>query len=281
MTSDGLSTGQIMEVALEMAGFEGMPSDCAIYVSGSNIRRLLFGIDIESAELHIASQLGYDAAVAHHPTGCLPGSWPVFYRHVGQMVAAGVPKDVAEAVAEETAVRLRRMDMLSNYDHVPSVARLLGLPYLNIHSPLDEIGRQRIQGEINACLLEHPRCTLRELIVYLKEMPEFASASTEPEVVLGSPDAAAGKAVLSHAALDNGGFGVADAYFEYGVDTVVYIHLDEPELQKLRAVGRGQIIVLGHTASDAAGINPFLDVLEQAGIEVTRISGVSRGGKGG
>jgi hypothetical protein len=74
--------------------------------------------------------------------------------------------------------------------------------------------------------------------------------------------------------MENGGFAVADAYFEYGLDTVVYIHLDEPELEKLKDVGRGQLVVLGHIASDSVGINPFLDALAERGIEVTRIGGV-------
>ena len=72
---------------------------------------------------------------------------------------------------------------------------------------------------------------------------------------------------------------MADAYFEYGVDTVVYIHLDEPVLERLQATGRGQIIVLGHIASDSVGINPFLDALEGRSIEVTRFSGVIPGGE--
>jgi hypothetical protein len=266
-----MNTQEMMELALEMAGFDETPEDSAIYVPGDGIHRILFGIDVEAAELHIAQQLGYDAAVAHHPTGCLPASWPVFMRHVDQMVAAGVPESAAQEVAERMATRLRRMDMLANYDHVPSVARLLGMPYMNIHSPLDEIGRQRIQAEIDACRSANPDVTLQGVIDHLMGMPEYQTAATQPEVVLGDPDARAGQAVLSHAALDNGGFPVADAYFEHGVDTVIYIHLDEPELQKLRQVGRGQIIVLGHIASDSAGINPFIEALEERGLEVDRI----------
>lgn len=264
----GMSTQQMMELALEMAGFDETPEDSTIYVPGEGIRRILFGIDVETPELHIARQLGYDAAIAHHPTGCLPASWPVFMRHVDQMVAAGVPEPAAREVAEEMATRLRRIDMLANYDHVPSVARLLGIPYMNIHSPLDEIGRQRIQAEIDACCKANLDVTVQGVIDYLMAMPEYQMAVTQPEVVLGDPDARAGQTVLSHAALDNGGFPVANAYFEHGVDTVVYIHLDEPELEQLRQTGRGQIIVLGHIASDSAGINPFIEALEERDVEV-------------
>ena len=274
MMSEGISTEQIMDLALELAGFDSIPSDSAIYVPGRGIKRMLFGIDVGTAELYMASQMGFDVVVAHHFTGCYPGAWRVFRRHVSQMVAAGVPEAVAQPMVEEQAGRYRRMDMVHNYDYEPSIARLLNLPYMSIHSPLDEIGRQRIQREIDRCLVGNPQATLSDLIAHLKSMPEFRAAATEPEVVLGDPGAPAGRTIISHAALDNGGFQIANAYFEHGVDTVVYIHLDEPELERLHSAGRGQLIVLGHIASDSVGINPFLDALEERGLEVTRIGGV-------
>jgi putative NIF3 family GTP cyclohydrolase 1 type 2 len=274
--TDGMTTEELMALALEMAGLDEVPADSAIYVPGRAIKRILFGIDLGPAELMLAHQLGYDAAVAHHPTGCGPGSWRVYLRHAEQMTAWGVPADEARRVAEEGAERLRRAAVARNYDHEPSVARLLGLPYMNIHCPLDEIGRQRIQGEIDRFLAADPSASLAALIAHLKEMPEYRAAATEPEVVVGRAEARAGRTVLSHAALTNGGSAVAQAYFAHGVDTVAYIHLGEADLMRLRAEGRGQVLVLGHIASDAVGINPFLDALEARGLEVARISGVIR-----
>jgi len=190
------------------------------------------------------------------------------------MAARGVPLEVARRVAEEGAERLRRAAVAQNYDREPSLARLLGLPYMNIHCPLDEIGRRRIQKEIDRFLAGDPSASLSALAEHLKQMPEFRAAATEPDVALGRPEAPAGRAVLSHAALTNGGYAVAQAYFAHGVDTVIYIHLGEADLMRLRAEPRGQVLVLGHIASDSVGINPFLDALEARGIEVTRIGGV-------
>jgi len=42
---------------------------------------------------------------------------------------------------------------------------------------------------------------------------------------------------IGHGALTNGGYPVAKACFAHGVDTVVYIHIDYGELQRLRAEG--------------------------------------------
>lgn len=67
-----MTTEEIMQLALEMAGFTRIPEDSGIYMAGEEIRRVLF-------------------------------------------------------------------------DHTPSVARLIGKPFMNIHAPLDELGR-RIMG---------------------------------------------------------------------------------------------------------------------------------------
>jgi hypothetical protein len=56
--------------------------------------------------------------------------------------------------------------------------------------------------------------------------------------------------------------------FQCGTDTVVYIDLGEPDLQKLKDVGRG------HLASDSVSIKVILDALKEPGVEVARICGV-------
>ena len=61
-----VTTARLMEIALEMAGWDSIPGDCAIYYPGSRIGHLLLGIDVGAAELFMARQLGYHAVVAHH-----------------------------------------------------------------------------------------------------------------------------------------------------------------------------------------------------------------------
>jgi hypothetical protein len=67
---------------------------------------------------------------------------------------------------------------------------------------------------------------------------------------------------------------VAKACFAHGVDTVVYIHIDYGELQRLRGEGRGNLIVTGHLAGDSLGFTPFITQLRTRGLEVTTFSGV-------
>ncbi|HEU5298407.1 MAG TPA: hypothetical protein VFW08_02835, partial [bacterium] len=56
--------------------------------------------------------------------------------------------------------------------------------------------------------------------------------------------------------------------------TVVYIHIEYGELQRLRAEGRGNLIMTGHLAGDALGFTPFLAELRRRGLEVATFSGV-------
>ena len=49
-----MNTNEIMNLALEMAGFDYIPEDSEIYVDGDEIKKVLFGIDIVSSDLYYA-----------------------------------------------------------------------------------------------------------------------------------------------------------------------------------------------------------------------------------
>src|SRR5574340_1420599 len=146
-----------------MAGWDAIPGDCAIYYPGTRIGHILLGIDVGAAELFMARQLGYHAVLAHHPAGYAGPFWEVYRLHVGQMVAAGVPRDVAEAAVAERIADFEAASQRENYDHVASVARLLETPFLNIHSPLDEVGRRIMQATVDDALASNPAATLADL----------------------------------------------------------------------------------------------------------------------
>ena len=273
-----VTTARLMEIALEMAGWDSIPGDCAIYYPGSRIGHLLLGIDVGAAELFMARQLGYHAVVAHHPAGYAGPFWEVYRLHVGQMVAEGVPRDVAEAAVAERIAGFEAASQRENYDHVASVARLLETPFLNIHSPLDEVGRRIMQATVDAALAANPAATVADLRDTLLRLPEFAAARTRMQVALGSWDAPAGRVVVSHGAYTNGGYHVARAYFTHGIDTVCCIHFPREDAQRLAAEGvRGNILVMGHIAGDSVGINPYVARLRADGLEVTTFSGVIGG----
>lgn len=272
-----LSTDDLMRLALDLVGWEGTPRDCGIYHPGKHIKRLLVGLDIDTGDLLLARQLGFDAVLAHHFGGCEAQltSYHLYRRHVELMVAMGVRRAAAEGAVEERIQELRLLAHSVNYDRVSGAARLLDIPFLNIHSPLDELGRRMMQRAVDELFVAEPKATVAEVAAHLSaSFLEFRAAPTRIAIRHGNPDDPAGRVVVAHGALTNGGAAIARAYFEHGIDTVVYIHIAPGELRKLAEFGRGHLIVTGHIASDSVGINPYLAELEARGVEVVRLNGI-------
>lgn len=271
-----MNTSEIMQLANEMAGFKETPEDSQVYVPGENAKKVLFGIDVGSAELMLAKERGYDLVITHHPAGGTARlyGWKVFKHHINQMIEAGIPREEAEKVARIKEARLAVESHPANYDQVPSVARLIGMPFMNIHNSLDEVGRQRMLS----CLshLKNPEsATVSDVVSLFKEqIHEFKKALTEIEIRLGAAENKTGKIAISHAAYTNGGYEIARSYFDHGVNTLAYIHIAESDLARLRQEAHGNLLILGHIVSDSIGINPLIKELEEKGLSVTRFGGV-------
>jgi hypothetical protein len=263
-----------MQLALDLVGLATVPQDSAVYVPGDNIQRILLGLDIGAGELMLAHQLGYDAVIAHHPVGLPHLDWRVFKRHVQLLLEAGVPEAAAREAVQPKMEALRVRGQGSNYEQVPMAARRLGMPFLNIHCPLDEMGRRVMQRTVDDRLAADPEATLGDITGALAALPAARRAETAVTVALGDPSARAGGVVVAHGALTNGGYHVARAYFEHGIETVIYIHISPEDLRRLREDGNGQLIVTGHIVGDAFGIEPFIDALRARGLQVDVLSQV-------
>jgi hypothetical protein len=209
--------------------------------------------------------------IAHHPQGgtATINFHQVFKRHIQQMVAAGVPREEAEKAVQKKLAELEAEAHTRNYAHAIDVAKVLKMPYMNIHTPLDEVGRRTMQEKIDSKI--DKESTVKDMVDALYELTEFKNAVTKIKVRLGKAKNPAGKTVVSHGAGTNGGYEIAKTYFKQGIGTVVYIHVGLGDLEKLRAEGKGNLIVTGHIASDSVGINPFIRELEKRKITVTTI----------
>lgn len=272
-----LSTQQIMHLSLDLVEWDTVPTDSQIYVPGEGIESALVGIDLESPEVQLAAREGYDLALAHHPVGesARLDFSGVLSRQIEFMTAHGVPESEAEEAVSDLRENVELGSHSSNYRHDPSVAELLDQPYMNIHLAPDEIGRRRFV-EIAEGMDEGS--SVGEFIGELEKIPELDEAATDVEVRVGGEENDLGEVAIHHAAGTNGGAGVARAYFENGVDTVLYIHVGAGDARELREDFEGKnLVVTGHIASDAIGLNVLIDALEERGVDCTPISGCSIG----
>lgn len=272
-----LTTDSLMQIALDMVGWETIPADSGIHVPGERIERLLVGLNVDSGDLLLARDFGYDGVLAHDYAGTEAEltAWQVYHRHIDLLVTAGIPRHTAEAAVVERIEHLHVASQRANYDRVTGAARLIGMPFLNIRSPVDELGRQAMQRTVDDLLRTEERTTAAEVCAHLNaSFAEFQYASTQISIRLGDGDAPAGRTVVVHGALSNGGASVAKTYFEHGIDTVVYVHIAPQELQKLQPISSKNLIVIGRVPAYSIGLNIYLAQLEQLGIEMTRLNGV-------
>ena len=88
-----MNTQNLMNTALKLANLDAMPYDTNIIVEGENIKKVLIGIDMETPELLLAQQLGFDCVVSHHPKAdsCVVDFAKVMDVQIARMVKSGVP----------------------------------------------------------------------------------------------------------------------------------------------------------------------------------------------
>jgi len=277
-SSKHMTTEDLMQIALDLAGLGDVPGDSGVHVSGGRVRRIFATIDCDVSDILMARVLRCDTVLTHHPEG--PASlngWKLIALQIEQMVECGVPIARAEAAIQR---RMQSADLNSharNYARVVQAAQLLNVSFLNVHLPCDVITRRLIADKMAPFNQPDSRATVAEVIAALQEIPEQNVADTEPKVRLGAPERLAGRVAVAMAAYTNGGLEVLKAYFDAGIGTVLMMHFPEADLREAREQKlTGNLIITGHMASDSIGINVYLDELGRRGLEVIRAGGILR-----
>lgn len=264
----GISTEEIMQIGLKLASWEKIPPDSAIHINGTDIKKIFVSVDINQSDIYLAKTLKCDCVLTHHPIGIsLLQFHQVFDRHVKYMVDSGIKRKNAILLVKKLKEKVELRSHSAIYDDIVSTSKLLKIPLLNIHQPLDEYMRQVILRKIEISKL----VSVSDLVNAIGAIPEFKNSLTRITVCNGKPTNNLGKWVLVVAAGSNGGFDIAKSYFENGISTVIYLHIDYNELIKLRqANGNWNLVVLGHLAGDSIGMNAICNALEKLGLSVIK-----------
>lgn len=285
----GLTTEEIMQIALDLPGETEIPADSGIHHPGKNIRRVLFTMDVNVGLLLMARQLGYDAVIGHHPCGVELDQGEEYRRHIDLLVSSGVPRKTAVAAVGEAVERFVRRSENKRYRMLYSEspnqtvlevdsARLLDLPLMNIHNLFDEMGRRILQQKLDEAASRNPDWTLADVVRLIEALPEARQARNDyqlaPKCFLGDPHRAAGRVVFAHGALSAPNADIVRCYWQNGIETVVALHGDFDTLERLRQSGGGNLIFTGHFVGDSIGMTPFIAALRRRGVEVTCVGGI-------
>lgn len=273
-----MNTQDIMNLALELSGLTEIPADSAIINPGEDIKKVLIGVDMTEPELLVAKQLGYDLVISHHPHTGSPeiNFHKVMLRQIDKMVEFGIPINKAQKALSGTLSTIERGRHATNYDKVASFAKLIGMPYMNIHMPCDIITENFLQAYLLQKLHNNPKATLNDILQLLNVIPEYQNSIVKPVIRVGSADDYAGKIAVLMAGGTNGGEKVYKAYFEAGVGTIIAMHIPNDVRQAVIDQNIGNVIIAGHMPSDSIGINIFIKKLEELHIDVTAMSGIVR-----
>jgi len=241
------------------------------------IKKVLVGVDIESAEILLAKELGgIDLIIAHHPRGKgLANLHDVMHLQCDVLNQYGVPINVAEGLMKERISEVARGINASNHERAVDTARLLGFNFMCLHTPCDNLAANFLKPLVADKTIE----TVGDLVEKLKEIPEYKKAQSigaGPKIFAGSPDNRVGKIALTE--LTGGTEGSPKLYekmAQAGIGTVIGMHQSEEHRKEAEAANIN-VVIAGHISSDSLGVNQFLDALEKQGIEIVPCSGLIR-----
>jgi hypothetical protein len=241
---------------------------------------IMSGIDLEVPEVLLADRLNQkgekiNLLLAHHPEGsALAGLSEVMRMQADIWHDLGVPINIGDVLIDGRMKEVARTLMPLNHERAIDAAKILGFGFLAVHTPADNLVTKYVQNLIDK---EKPTY-VKEVIDILYGIPEYEEAvkrKAGPTILVGDGNRRAGKIVVDMTGGTEGPEGVFEKLADAGVGTLVQMHLGD-KLRKKAEEHHINVIIAGHVASDAIGLNLFLDNLEKKGLRIIPCSGLTR-----
>jgi hypothetical protein len=236
----------------------------------TEVKTAIVGIDMEGPELLLADRLNQDArtpidlALAHHPEGL---AWAKLYDVMGlqanMLSGFGIPLKIGEDLLKERAEEVARSLAPANHFRSIDIARLLGIPFMCIHTPADNHVADYLQKLFDRAKPQK----LSQVADMLKRIPEYADGLKKgagPKILVGDPKGAAGKIFVDMTGGTEGPKKVYARLSQAGVGTIVAMHLSEEHFKYIKDE-HINVVIAGHIASDTLGLNLLLDSIEKSG----------------
>jgi putative NIF3 family GTP cyclohydrolase 1 type 2 len=243
----------------------------------TDVKKVMAGIDIQSAEVLLADRLGdIDLIIAHHPEGrSLTELDEQMHLQAEVLAMYGVPINIAQGVLRERIGEIARRLHSNNNEQTIDAARLLDMPILVAHTTCDNLSANFVKTAIEKAKPVY----VSDVLDVVKSIPEYqlaAKQGTGPMLVAGSPSNYCGKVVVTEF---TGGTDGSKMMYEKmahaGIGTILSMHIGE-EHRKEAERYHINVVVAGHMSSDSLGMNLFLDELEKKGVQIVPASGLLR-----
>lgn len=247
------------------------------------IKSALVGIDMEVGEILLADRLRdkgtpVDLVIAHHPEGrAYANLYEVMHIQADILHRFGIPISVAEDLMETRIREVERKLMPVNHTRAVDAARLLGIPFLCLHTPADNMVTTYLQGLFE----EKKPYTIDDIMDILREIPEYKEATGNgagPKILIGSKSRKAGRIFVDMTGGTEGSKDIFESMSNSGINTIVAMHLSE-EHKKEAEKNHINVIIAGHISSDNLGLNLLLDeICETSGekLKILECSGFRR-----
>lgn len=249
---------------------------------GIDVKTVMVGIDIDASELLAIDRLNgrgakkVDLAIAHHPQGeALAHLADVMKMQADLFHQAGVPINIAEGLVDERMKEVSRRLHAANHQRPVDMARLLGIPFLCMHTPADN----HVVSYLDGLLAKKKPATVKDIMNILMGIEEYRISSREqvsPSILFGAASNRCGKILVDMTGGTEGPREILDNLAQAGIGTIIGMHLSEEHYKKLQGK-HTNVIIAGHIASDNLGMNLLLDKLEEAShIKISACSGFRR-----
>lgn len=270
---------EMLQIALDLAGLESMPEDSGcVFDNEKDIQKVLAGIDMSAAELMIAKQLGFDCVAQHHPNGIVKTDAGILFArdHMKKLIECGVPANQAQKLAYGRMQKMHQGGHGRNKANMSSVAKLLDINNLALHTPADILAERFTQKMMDDLSNRKPDCTCGDIIDELLTVREYQEAydTQKPEIWVGSKDSIAGKIYVCMYGVGAPSVEEYNAMADAGIGTFVTMHATPEVIDGIKKYNKANLVIAGHMSSDSLGFNQILDAWEAKGIEVVRINGI-------
>lgn len=247
-----------------------------LYGTGEEeIKSVIAGIDVDTGEIILGKNLGFDLIFSHHPRGVAFLNLPdVMKLQEDALIHHGIPINISQKMMAKRISEVDRSLTPQNVYRAVDSARILKQLFMCCHTPADNSVQHFLTELFNK---EKPKY-LKEVIDLLLTIPEYKQAKKMgfgPKIFSGDLKSKAGKVVIDMTGGTEGAKELMKKYADAGIGTVVGMHFSE-EHKKEAEENYINLVVAGHMSSDSIGVNLLLDEVEKTGVKVESFSGLIR-----